>query len=94
MEQRIELVFAKDLSKLAGNTFGVNTYEKQVKGKIDLSKQIIFVIPTRIDRVASSFVQGFFDAIVNEIGISGVEEQISFESSIPNIKEFVLENLE
>ena len=41
MEQRIELVFAKDLSKLAGNTFGVNTYEKQVKGKIDLSKQII-----------------------------------------------------
>ena len=31
---------------------------------------------------------------VNEIGISGVEEQITFESSIPNIKEFVLENLE
>lgn len=94
MEQRIELVFAKDLSKLAGNIFGVNTYEKQVKGKIDLSKQIIFVIPAGIDRVASSFIQGFFDEIVNEIGISGVEEQITFESSIPNIKEFVLENLE
>ena len=38
MEQRIELVFAKDLSKLAGNTFGIKTYETQVKGKIDLSK--------------------------------------------------------
>ena len=94
MEQRIELVFAKDLSKLAGNTFGIKTFETQVKGRIDLSKNIIFVFPAGIDRVASSFVQGFFDSIVNEIGISGIEEQISFESSIPDIKEFVLENLE
>lgn len=94
MEQRIELVFAKDLSKLAGNAFGRNTYENQVKEVIDLSQNIVFVIPPEIDRVASSFVQGFFDAIVNEIGIAGIEDQIFFESSISNIKEFVLENLE
>ena len=94
MEQRIELVFAKDLSKLAGNAFGRNTYEKQVKEVIDLSKSTVLVFPSQIDRVASSFVQGFFDAIVNEIGIGGIEEQIFFESSISNIKEFVLENLE
>ena len=55
---------------------------------------MLFVIPSGIDRVASSFVQGFFDAIVNEIGIAGIEEQVFFESSIPNFKEFVLENLE
>ena len=94
MEQRIVLKFPKDLSKLAGNTFGRNTYENQVKGKIDLSEKTIFVFPTGIDRIASSFVQGFFDSLVSEIGISGIEEQIYFESSIPNIKEFVLENLE
>ena len=94
MEQRIELVFANDLSKLAGNTFGVKTYEEQVKDNIDLTKKIVFIIPSGIDRVASSFVQGFFDEIVNEIGISGIEEQISFESSVENIKQFVLDNLE
>lgn len=93
MVQRIELEFAKDLRKLVGNSFGRNTYESQVKDKIDLSQQIIFVIPSVIDRVASSFVQGFFDAIVNEIGISGIEKKISFESSIFNLKKFVLENL-
>lgn len=94
MEQRIELTFAKDLSKLAGNAFGRNTYESQVKDCIDLSKNIVFVIPSQIDRIASSFVQGFFDVIVNEIGIVGIEEQVSFDSSINNLKEFVLENLE
>lgn len=94
MEQRIVLKFPKDLSKLAGNTFGRTTYENQVKETIDLSQKIIFSFPAGIDRIASSFVQGFFDALVNEIGISGIEEQITFESSVPNIKEFVLENLE
>lgn len=94
MKQRIELTFAKDLSKLAGNSFGRNTYEKQVKEIIDLSNDVVFVIPSEIDRIASSFVQGFFDEIVNEIGICGIEEHIFFESSIPDVKEFVLDNLE
>lgn len=94
MEQRIELNFDSTLRKLAGNLFGRTTYENQVKGNIDLSNNIIFVIPDRFDRIASSFVQGFFEEIVNEIGISGVEKQIEFESSISNLKEFVLENLE
>ncbi len=94
MEQRIELSFAKDLSKLAGNSFGRNTYENQVKNVIDLTKKVVFVIPAGIDRIASSFVQGFFDSIVNEIGVSGIEEQVFFDSSISNIKEFVLDNLE
>ena len=94
MEQKFELVFAKDLSKLAGNSFGRRTYEEQVKNQIDFSKKMIFVIPSGIDRVASSFVQGFFEEIVNEIGISGVDKQVFFESTIKNIKEFVLENLE
>lgn len=94
MEQRIVLTFKKDLSKLAGNTLGRNTYESQVKDVIDFSKKIVFVIPTQINRLASSFVQGFFDAIVNEIGISGVEKQIFFESSMTDVKEFVLDNLD
>lgn len=92
-EQKIELKFQKDLSKLAGNRFGRTTYDEQVKEIIDFSKKIIFVFPSGIDRIASSFVQGFFDSIMLEIGWSGIQEKIEFESSITDLKSFVLENL-
>ena len=94
MEQTIKLVFKNDLTKLAGNAFGKHTYETQVKELIDFNNAIIFEFPEQVDRVASSFVQGFFDEIVNEIGVHGVEQQINFVSSISDLKDFVLENLE
>lgn len=94
MQQTIKLIFKKDLTKLAGNAFGKNTYETQVKDVIDFNASIVFEIPTQIDRIASSFVQGFFDAIVKEIGVQGIEQQISYISSITDLKEFVLDNLE
>ena len=94
MEQTIKLIFKGDLTKLAGNAFGKNTYETQVKDVIDFNKSIVFEFPMQIDRIASSFVQGFFDEIINEIGVDGVEQQITYISSIPDLKGFVLENLE
>ncbi len=94
MEQTIKLIFKGDLTKLAGNAFGKNTYETQVKDVIDFNKSIVFEFPMQIDRIASSFVQGFFDEIINEIGVDGVEQQITYISSIPDLKDFVLENLE
>ena len=94
MEQIIKLVFKKDLTKLAGNAFGKNTYETQVENIIDFNKTIVFEFPSQIDRIASSFIQGFFNKIINEIGIGGIEQQITYISSIPELKEFVLDNLE
>ena len=92
-DQIIELKFAKDLSKLAGNRFGRSIYEEQVKGKVNLDSKITFVFPSGIDRIASSFIQGFFDEIMMQLGLSGIKEKIFFESSIDDLKEFVLENL-
>lgn len=94
MEQTIKLVFKNDLTKLAGNAFGKNTYETQVKDVIDFNASITFEIPAQIDRIASSFVQGFFDEIVKEIGVEGIEKQIDYISSITDLKYFVLDNLE
>ena len=94
MTQRIELVFPKDFTKLAGNKYGKKIYQTQVKGVISFTGQIVFVIPSQIDRAASSFVQGFFDDIIKAIGIDGIESQINFETEIPNFKQFVLDNLE
>lgn len=91
--QIIKLEFAKDLSKLAGNRFGRTIYETQVKDRINFNDKIVFVFPEAIDRVASSFVQGFFDDIMMQLGLAGIKEKVFFESSIVDLKEFVLENL-
>ena len=40
----------------------------------------------RIDRIASSFIQGFFQKFVETIGISGIEEKVEIDSSIENLK--------
>ena len=94
MEQRINLVFPKDFTKLAGNKYGKGIYQAQVKDIINLDEHIIFVIPDQIDRAASSFVQGFFDEIVKAIGLDGIKTKISYETKIPNFTQFVLDNLE
>jgi len=90
----INLVFKKDMTKLAGNSLGKSTFEEQVRNVIDYNDDIKIVIPQQIDRIASSFIQGFFDEIVKNIGITGVEKKVHVDSSIQNLKSFILNNLE
>lgn len=92
--KKITLTFQKDLTKLAGNSFGRKTYEQQVKEVISFDEQIKIEIPIRINRISSSFVQGFFDEIIQTIGIDGIKERFDFSSSIENIKDFIISNLE
>ena len=91
--EKIEIIVPKDLTKLAGNKFGQKCY-LEIKNRININDDIIFVLPDRIDRVASSFVQGFFSELYLALGYSGIKEKISFETKIQDFKEFVLENLE
>lgn len=93
MIQKIVLNIPKDLTKLAGNPFGRKVYE-EIKNEIDLDNEIVFIFPDSINRVASSFVQGFFADLYMKLGLSGIEQKIDFETTIENFKEFVLKNLE
>ena len=92
-QQRIVLRIPKDLTKLAGNKFGGKVYE-EIKNEIDINNELVFVLPDSIDRVASSFVQGFFDDLYKKLGYKGVAEKVEFETTIENFKDFVLKNLE
>ena len=95
MKQKIELEFSKSLTKLAGNSFGQDVFNQQVKEKINYnSDSVELVLPDRIDNIASSFIQGFFKGIVDEIGIKGIIDKITITSSIINLKEIVIEHLE
>ena len=45
MAQRINLVFQKDFTKLAGNKYGKGIYQSQVKNIINFDEEIIFGLP-------------------------------------------------
>lgn len=93
MKNKIILELDKSVTRLAGYHLGKDVYEKQVKGKVDLTQPIILVFPDNIVRLASSFVQGFFGEWTELIGISGIENQIEIDSVNPQIKRDILDNL-
>lgn len=94
-EQRIVLVLKdKTLTKLAGNPFGRELFQEQVKGKIDLNKKFVIEIPEQIDYLATSFVQGFFGEIYKQIGRDGIEENLEVSApAIPNAKKSIIDKL-
>ena len=90
---QFELQFDKALTKLSGFDFGKEMFDEQIKGKIDYELDIMFIIPDRVDLIASSFIQGFFEDVVNKIGIPGIEEKVQIISSIPDAKSMIIDNL-
>jgi hypothetical protein len=93
MNNNFELELEKTITKLAGNPLGKKIFQDQIMGKIDYESHITIIIPGRIDTIASSFIQGFFEDIVKNIGISGIEDKVNIISSIPDIKTLVIQNL-
>jgi len=73
---KINLIFDKKLTNLAGYDFGVKTFEKQVEGKLNFNEKFEIVFPNEIRMVAVSFVQGFFSEIVKQIGLKSTEENL------------------
>lgn len=73
---KINLSFDKKLTNLAGYDFGVRVFEEQVKNKLDFNEKFELVFPDEIRMIASSFVQGFFADIVQQIGLKATEENL------------------
>ena len=89
----IQLQFGKTVTRLAGNDYGRQIYEEQVKDIIDFSTVTQIVFPSQIISIASSFVQGFFDEIVANIGILGVGKQVLIVAPSINVEEKIIKNL-
>lgn len=90
----IQLHFGKTITRLAGNEYGRQVYEEQVKDIIDFSTETQIVFPSQIISMASSFVQGFFDEIIANIGILGVGKQIVVIAPGINVEEKIIKNLQ
>lgn len=93
----VNLIFEKSETRLAGFPYGEATYKNQVKPTFDEiindNEQIKIVFPDQIEKVASSFVQGFFSELINTIGYAKIEEKFIIESSSENLTIKIQENI-
>lgn len=91
--KKIELVFDKADTSLAGFPYGKKVYENQVKNEMDFSESLTIVFPEQIERVASSFIQGFFSDIINIIGYGGIERQIEIDAKTKELSDSIKRNI-
>lgn len=81
MDNVVTLTFDKSIPNLAGYEYGVATYEDQIKGKVDINKEFEIIFPDYIEMTASSFVQGLFSEIVNQIGLANTEKRLKIHAA-------------
>ena len=94
MEQTIQLEFNMTITRLAGYDYGKSVYENQVRDKINYTSPIIrLVFPNRIVKIASSFVQGLFKGIVEQIGLDEIGKKVIVQAASPQLEESIMSNL-
>ena len=57
------------------------------------SSPITIVFPDNIKKLASSFIQGFFGEIIENIGIVGIEKQVTIVAENDKLPKSIIENL-
>lgn len=90
---KINLVFDKQLTRLAGNPFGAEIYDSQVKDKIDWNNKNEIIFPNQINRIAISFIQGFTKEILKKIDKNEVEKLFIFKASSAELENKILNNI-
>ncbi len=89
----INLDFPQTLTRLTLNSYGREIFKEQVADKIDYEQLNIIHFPDRIIRISSSFVQGFFTEIVNNIGYEKLQEHIRIDTVNDKVEKSVWDNL-
>ena len=90
---KINLEFDKQLTRLAGNLFGEEIYNNQVKKNIKWNEKNEIIFHNQIDRIAISFIQGFAKEILKKIDKNEVENVIVFKASTKELEKKILDNM-
>lgn len=90
---KINLTFPKSETGLAGFPYGETVYNEQARNIISFDGEIEIIFPNQIEKVASSFVQGFFAEIIAAIGYKGIEEKVKVVSKSEKLTESILKNI-
>ena len=89
----VKLEFDKTITRLAGFPYGEAVYNEQIKGCVDLSKPVTIEFPEQIIKIASSFVQGFFKEIIQEVGVEEIGKSVQIVTPNLGVKQTIVSNL-
>lgn len=95
--QQINLSFSKTITGIAGFPFGQETFETQVKNNINLDQKdnyFIIVFPKNIERISSSFSQGFFSELLEKYGFYYIKEKIKLDTFSEELSQSIFKVLE
>ena len=92
MDNKVVLSFDQTITRLAGYSYGKDTYNRQIRGKLDFTETVFIEFPSQIVKAASSFVQGFFEDIIREVGIEGIGKTVVLICT-ETLKASILDNL-
>lgn len=76
MEKIVIKGIPTSLARLIGFELGVHVYEENNLDKVDLSNEVEIIFPTTIEKISSSFVQGFFAGFVKKVGKNTAKKQV------------------
>lgn len=93
MNNVINLVFSNSTTALAGNPYGRKEFARQVKELFDYNKINVIVFPNQIDKVASSFTQGFFAEIVNKVGYANFDNVVQIKAKNEKLENSIRSDL-
>lgn len=87
------LQFDPMVTRLAGFNYGKETFANQVEKQVDFANKITIVFPNQIIKIASSFVQGFFEGIIEQVGFKGIGRQVIIETGSESLTKSIFDNL-
>ncbi len=94
MNNFVKLKFNKALTYLTGYDFGSQTFEDQVRGKINAEEKFVIEFPEPIIDVGSSFVQGFVSVLIKEIGRSGLKKNLQVKAHSPRLEKSIIDKID
>lgn len=93
MTKVIDLDISTKFTHIAGNAFGVNVYNEQIKDKYKDGDMIEIWFPKHIEGVSISFVQGLISEMVKASDKAKVLKNVKLKSNDPFLNNRLDENL-
>lgn len=75
--REIEINVKKDISGLAGFELGKALYNNHNLDDIDTKEKALIIFPNTVEKVAASFVQGFFAGFIEKKGKFNAKQDLS-----------------
>lgn len=89
-----EVSIQTDATSLSGYEEGQRIYQEQIKDKIDLTDPFYIRFPDNVEAISTSFIEGLFDSIIEEVGIHVTITNTTIISIHPRIGEKIFKVLE